>query len=289
MMDNLRSLLTPPDLMGAEATGRGRLLHAILLILLATTASIEILLLRLMPDEHLGRWLALAALGVEVAAFVLLRRGRVRVASAILTTFIWAILMLAIYLGDGINSLAEIGQVLLIFMSGLVISEPFAALLTLLTIPANYGAMLLQMEKVLPFESSLSPSAHWVFQSILLLATLALMNAFMRSLRNSFAETKNSEQALKDRVGELRQAQAQLEMSDQNLRRREAILESVRTAAEKLFRGRSFGKAVQQVLKDLGQATGVDRVHIFENHRDPMGDLLASERYEWMAGGIDPQ
>ena len=289
-MEKLRRWLARLDLVGAEAMGGGRLLHTILLILLVGTASFEIFLFRLAFENHITQWIVLAALGIEAAAFLLLRSGRMRLAAFVLSISLWAILMLVIYLGDSIAGVSALGQVLIIVMAGLVIGEPFAALLTLLTIAGNYGAMLIQTDRALPFgQFRLSLPAHWAFQSVYFLITLGLLLAFNRGLRIIFAEAQSNEQALKDRVNELRQAQAQLEISDQNLRRREAILESVRIAAEKLFRGRSFGGSVQQVLRDLGQATGVDRVHIFENHRDPMGDLLASERYEWMAEGIDPQ
>ena len=38
----------------------------------------------------------------------------------------------------------------------------------------------------------------------------------------------------------------------------------------------------------MGEAAGVSRGHIFENHRDRKGELLASLRFEWVALGIEP-
>jgi diguanylate cyclase (GGDEF)-like protein/PAS domain S-box-containing protein len=46
---------------------------------------------------------------------------------------------------------------------------------------------------------------------------------------------------------------------------------------------------VRIVMKDLGVATGVDRVHIFENEiAQGTGDLLSNEVYEWVAEGVPP-
>ncbi|MGA2609245.1 MAG: PAS domain S-box protein, partial [Terriglobia bacterium] len=69
------------------------------------------------------------------------------------------------------------------------------------------------------------------------------------------------------------------------LRRRDAILEAVSFAAQRLLLAADWKEAIESVLARLGQATGVSRVHIFENHRRN-GELLTSQRFEWVAPGI---
>ena len=73
------------------------------------------------------------------------------------------------------------------------------------------------------------------------------------------------------------------------LHRRDAILEAVSFAAEKLLSGGNWEENIQSVLERLGQSMSVSRAYIFNNHTSPEGDLLASQRYEWAAPGITPQ
>jgi diguanylate cyclase (GGDEF)-like protein/PAS domain S-box-containing protein len=290
MKQRLRSFFEPPVLGSVEETRRGRVLHSILIVLLTFTSAFAVVFLFLNSEDWRGRTLVLIGLLVEILVYLLLKRGQIQAAGMALIYLLWGILAAAVFLWDGITGVSIMGQLLLIFMSGLLISERFAVVLTILTIATNYGIMLIEHSSGLPFGiSTLQLPAKWLLQSIYFLMTLGLMRIFVRNMQATLNEALWNERVLKDRVTELRQAQAQLEMSDQNLRRREAILESVRIAAEKLFRGRSFSDAVVSVLKDLGLATGVDRVYIFENHIDEHSELVTSQRYEWVAEGIEPQ
>ena len=73
------------------------------------------------------------------------------------------------------------------------------------------------------------------------------------------------------------------------LRRREAILEAVSLAAERFLRMDNLEQGIVEVLEYLGKATGVDRAYIFENHTGGDATLLASQRYEWVSLGVEPQ
>ncbi len=77
--------------------------------------------------------------------------------------------------------------------------------------------------------------------------------------------------------------------AEEALRRRDTILEAVSFAAEQLLKTTVWDQRIQAVLARLGEATGVSRVYIFENHVDQDGTLLTSQRYEWAAPGIEPQ
>jgi len=72
------------------------------------------------------------------------------------------------------------------------------------------------------------------------------------------------------------------------LRRRDAILEAVSFAAQRLLREADWKQAIESVLARLGEAAGASRGNIFENHRDRNGELLTSLRFEWVAPGIAP-
>ena len=77
--------------------------------------------------------------------------------------------------------------------------------------------------------------------------------------------------------------------TEEALLRRDAILEAVSTAAEQFLRAPLFETVMQNVLERLGEATGVSRVYVFENSRSTKGEIVSSQRYEWVAPSIEPQ
>ncbi len=71
--------------------------------------------------------------------------------------------------------------------------------------------------------------------------------------------------------------------------RRDAVLGAVAFAAERFLRAASLDEAIPQALARLGEAIGVSRVYIFQEHRDARGRSLLSQRHEWVAPGVSPQ
>lgn len=71
---------------------------------------------------------------------------------------------------------------------------------------------------------------------------------------------------------------------------REEILHALARAARLLLNARDKDSVMTSALATLGKAVGVDRVYVFENHRDKHTDrLLASMRYEWCGPGVKPE
>jgi PAS domain S-box-containing protein len=80
-----------------------------------------------------------------------------------------------------------------------------------------------------------------------------------------------------------------LRQAEEALRQRDAILETVAYAADRFLRMPDWEREIPAILARLGEATGVSRVYIFENHRGPDGELLTGQRYEWVAPDATPQ
>lgn len=76
---------------------------------------------------------------------------------------------------------------------------------------------------------------------------------------------------------------------EEALQRKDAILEALSFASKSFLGSTDWNQSIMEVLKRLGEAAGVSRVYIFENHPDPEGELLTSQRYEWVEFGIEPQ
>ncbi len=69
---------------------------------------------------------------------------------------------------------------------------------------------------------------------------------------------------------------------------RDAILKALATSTKQFLYVTSFEEGIQEMLRLLGEAAEVSRVYVFENHLGEDGTSLTSQRYEWVAPGIEP-
>lgn len=67
------------------------------------------------------------------------------------------------------------------------------------------------------------------------------------------------------------------------------VLSATLSATELLLFSADWREGMRDVLAQLGKATGVSRVYLFENQNAPDGTLLTSQRFEWMAEGVESQ
>jgi signal transduction histidine kinase len=77
--------------------------------------------------------------------------------------------------------------------------------------------------------------------------------------------------------------------TDVLLRRRDAILAAVARTAERMSESAPWRDLLPDVLRVLGEATGVDRVYVFDVARRDRLEVFVSQRFEWTAHGIQPQ
>lgn len=68
----------------------------------------------------------------------------------------------------------------------------------------------------------------------------------------------------------------------QSLRRRDSILEAINYASNIFLKTTAWKDAMPDILKALGEASGVARIYCFENSVDEKtGEILMNERFEW--------
>jgi PAS domain S-box-containing protein len=79
------------------------------------------------------------------------------------------------------------------------------------------------------------------------------------------------------------------EQAERGLRRRDAVLEAVSHAAERLVAEPSWRDAAPLLLRELGEATGASRAYLFETGVRADGRRVASQRCEWVAPEITPE
>lgn len=73
------------------------------------------------------------------------------------------------------------------------------------------------------------------------------------------------------------------------LRRRDAILSAICSAAKRFLQEHSQKEGIYEILGQLGRSMEISRAYVFENHVGKNSVLLMSQRYEWVAPDIGPQ
>ena len=86
-----------------------------------------------------------------------------------------------------------------------------------------------------------------------------------------------------DEIGSLSSSVNSMTLSLQD---RDRVLQSIRFAAQQFMQAAQWDHAIDPVLSKIGQAAGVSRAYVFENHMDDAGRLCMSQRYEWTAPGV---
>ncbi len=74
--------------------------------------------------------------------------------------------------------------------------------------------------------------------------------------------------------------------AEQEFRRRDAILEAINGIAERFLETPSWENGIEDILRQLGQATQTSRVYIFQNHLGEDGRELTSLTHEWLQTGV---
>jgi signal transduction histidine kinase len=111
----------------------------------------------------------------------------------------------------------------------------------------------------------------------------------LRRLVQQIAEGDLSVRADVTRKDELGSLAESVNAMTEALLRRDRILESIRFAAQEFMQTSHWEDSIGPVLNKIGQAAGVDRAYIFENHLNDKGHLCTSQRYEWTQKGVCSQ
>lgn len=77
--------------------------------------------------------------------------------------------------------------------------------------------------------------------------------------------------------------------SQHQLLAKDKLLEAVSFAAARFLESKNWRQEIDPVLKNIGESAKVSRVYIFQNFWDEHGDIFMSQKYEWIADGIEAQ
>ena len=122
----------------------------------------------------------------------------------------------------------------------------------------------------------------------------ALIEYRMRNKNGQWKWVRDESVVIKDETGMPRYVHGVLiditeqKEAEEKIKKREAVISAVAFTAQQLLKGPNWRDEIQGILARLGEATGASHVYIFENHPDPNGGILSSQRYEWTAPGAQP-
>jgi len=204
-------LFTPPVLPNQEDRRIARLLHTTLLILIAGTVAIY---LTTFSTENPLRVLVVVTglLAVEIAAFIILQRGRARLAAGILVGGLWLALFSISLIAAGVSNSPFIALLLVIVIAGLILGGRAGQLFALLNALAGLGLVYLEVNGLLP--RPLVPFnlvSFWISLSVVFFAVAGLISLATRDLRETLQRAQVSEQAQIASNRELQDIRASLE------------------------------------------------------------------------------
>lgn len=78
----------------------------------------------------------------------------------------------------------------------------------------------------------------------------------------------------------------ELKKTEAEMRRKEAILETLSFMAEQLLQSSDLGAAISDSMERLGETLEISRAYIIENVRDTHNSRVLSERFSWVDSGL---
>jgi diguanylate cyclase (GGDEF)-like protein len=212
MLTKVRQLLAPPVFADDEDKTRlAGLLNTIGWIWLAGTALFIIAFVIVEPQLAPRLWLALPAFPVLVGVLLLARRGRIRLASGLLVTGTWLVLVLAALGSGGVRAPSFAGCVIIVLAAGIFLGRRAALGFAGLSILAGLAMVAADRLGLLPsmplaltaFATWLSDAVFFIVAAILLhLATYTITEALGRA-RAEVAARKQAEAGLRESVERL--------------------------------------------------------------------------------------
>jgi len=209
-LDRIKRLFAAPVFGDDEDKSRvAGILNIILLFILALIAVYAIFSLATLWLTGLATagGIALLVLGV----LLLMRRGHVRLASALLSWALFLILTVGTFFSGGIQA-SSVGSFFgVILIAGLLLGEYAAIAFAALSIVAGLGMAYAEVNGILPSRDPLTPFGTWIEMTMTTVGLTALLYLAIRSLNTALRRARHNEQDLAESNRELQAIRESLE------------------------------------------------------------------------------
>jgi len=193
----IRNWLTPPVFDDPDKTRSARLLNTILLlivILILVFVPLVYFLLsqsQMVPDPYL---LIIGIVVITVSAFLfnLTRRGRIRLASFIITTTVFLLAIANVYRGGDVSKADTISLIIVVALAGVLLGGRWAVVFTIASSLAIGFLTYLQLLGLLPDPFTPNLLADVALYIVIFLLTALLLRSTMNSLNNALTQLGES-------------------------------------------------------------------------------------------------
>ena len=215
MLSRIRRIFAPPEFPDDEDKTRlARLLHTLIVSALLFLLFVGFIVTPFLVVEKLFNSLASLALFADLCvAYVLMRRGHLRLSSALFLSGFWLIFTLFILLSGGMSSVFIIFYLVGTVTAGLLLGTQTALIHTAACGLAGLGIVFLEVSgHSFPRLFPVQPATGWVDMMIALLMTTIIMSLVFNNLRDALSLTRQ-------RLEDLKQAEQALRKSEEKFRR----------------------------------------------------------------------
>ncbi len=223
----MKRLLSPPTFDNDDLNLAARLLYGILVTIVGITLLLTFPLALLLPAGNMA--IAIQGLGALILAtfmFILLRRGKVRLASWLLLGLFWLLNTTAVWTGGGIRASAFTNFMLVVFTAGLLLGARVGVVFAILS--ATFGFLMVLAENNRLLTSSIvqqTPFTLW-FSNVAIFGMVAMLQGLSaNTARQALQRARESEALVKQELAERKQAEKQRENLIEELEAKNAEME----------------------------------------------------------------
>ena len=257
MLTRMRRLIAPPVFAGdEEQTQTAAVLNAVLLALLLGCVLYG-MAVPLASASYLRRLIIAGALALWLLAMLLLmRRGRLRVASGATVAGMWVVLTFTAATDGGVRSLAFGGYMIVVLGAGMLLGLRPAIGIAIVSAATGLAMIYAMRAGILPAPTAdRGDTLIWLVNSIYLLVAAALLGRAIRSINRALGRARRE-------LDERRQAEAAMRQSDMLLRgiidNTPALIYVKRPDGRFLLINRQFEKLFDITVEQIRDKTDYD-------------------------------
>jgi PAS domain S-box-containing protein len=207
MLTRIRKLLAPPVFEGDEdKTRTARVLNTLLVsLMLLLLLLVGIVIPFVFVEKLYSLSITLAVFLALVAAYWQMRRGRVRFASMLLVSMVWAISTAFVLSAGGTTSIAAVAYIANTVIAGMLLGARAALINAIACILAGLGMTIAETSgHPLPRLVQLTATSSWIDMTLALLLTTVVLSLVLRGLNDALTLARQNE----DRYRQLFEAES---------------------------------------------------------------------------------
>lgn len=241
MVSWIRRFVSPPIFPDEDRTRIARLLNVMLLAILVSATAFALIMPLVEPDRLYSLALIVGVIFLVLFLWVLMRRGRLRMASLLLVFVMWSIMTASMLTSGGIYSSSAGIYVIFILAAGLLLGGLYGIGVALMSVVGGGVILWAGLQGLIEQRVMLSPVTYWLAQSLTFGMMAVLLYLDTDSLDTTLHRARENERVLVERNRELQTYAARLEQRETTL-----------AALEERYR------VVSELISDYAYAVNLD-------------------------------